>query len=74
MKLETVTKLDKKNKTTSKKFSDSVMSESCDVNAIFPIQDKFGEIQKPDFGRIVCKTSLIVTFYLTKTVNRTKNL
>ena len=76
MKLEPVTKLDKKNKTTSKKFTDSVMSGNSDVNAIFPIQDKFGEIQKPDFGRIVCKTYNFINsaFYLTKTVNRTKNL
>ena len=56
MKLEPVTKLDKKNKASSKKFSDSVMSENCDINVIFPSSDKFGEIQKPDFGRIVCKT------------------
>ena len=37
MKLEPVTKLDKKNKASSKKFSDSVKSENCDINAIFPI-------------------------------------
>ena len=32
------------------------MPENCVVNAFFLIYDKFGEIQKPDFGRIVCKT------------------
>ena len=37
MKLGRVTKLDKTNKTTSKKFDDDVMSKNCDVIAIFPI-------------------------------------
>ena len=35
MKLGTVTKPDKRNKTTSKKFDDDVMSENCDVIVIF---------------------------------------
>ena len=34
-----VTKLDKRNKTTSKKFDDDVMSENCEVIVIFPIYD-----------------------------------
>ena len=71
MKLGPVTKIGKRNKTTSKKFDDNVMSENCDVIAIFPIYGQFGAFWKPDFGRIVCKTfSLIVTFYLTKTENK----
>ena len=37
MKLGPVTKLDKKNKTKSKSFENNVMSENCDVIAIFPI-------------------------------------
>ena len=37
MELGPVTELDKKNKTTSKKFDDDVMSENCDVIVIFPI-------------------------------------
>ena len=37
MKLGQVSKIDKKNKTASKKFKDHVMSENCDVIAIFPI-------------------------------------
>ena len=37
MKLGPVTKLDKRNKTTSKKFDDGVMSENCDVIVIFQI-------------------------------------
>ena len=56
MKLEPVTKLDKKNSIMSKTFDDDAMSENCDVIAIFPIYDKFGAIRKPYSGRIVCKT------------------
>ena len=37
MKFGSVTNLDKKNKTTSKKFDDDVMSENCEVIVIFPI-------------------------------------
>ena len=37
MKLGQVTKLNKKNKTTSKKIDDDVMSENCNVIAIFLI-------------------------------------
>ena len=44
MKLGLVTKPDKRNKTTSRKFGDGVMSESCDVVAIFPIYGQFGAI------------------------------
>ena len=37
MKLGRETKLDKKNKTTSKRFDDSVMLANCDVIVIFRI-------------------------------------
>ena len=60
MKLGPVTKLDKRNKTTSKKIDDDVMSENCDVIAIFPIYGQFGAIWKPDSGRIVCKTYIFI--------------
>ena len=60
MKLGPVTKLDKKNKTTSKKFDYDVMSENCDVIVIFPIYGQFGAIWKPDSGRIVCKTYIFI--------------
>ena len=63
MKLGPVTKLDKKNKTTSKKN----ISVNCNVIVIL-----LGAIRKPDSGYIVCKASEIVTFHLTKTENRTK--
>ena len=35
MKLGPITKLDKRNKTTSKKFDDGAHVGNCDVNAIF---------------------------------------
>ena len=60
MKLGPVTKLDKGNKTTSKKFDDDVMLENCDVIAIFPIYGQFGAIWKPDSGCIVCKTYIFI--------------
>ena len=52
MKLGPVTKRDKRNKATSKKIDDDVMSASCDVIVIFPIYGQFGAIRKPDSGRI----------------------
>ena len=48
MKLGPVTKLGKKNKTTSKKLNDKVMLVNCDVIVIFLIFVQFGAIQKPD--------------------------
>ena len=47
MKLGPVTKLDKRNKTTSKRFYDDVMSTNCEVIVIFPIYGQFGAIQNP---------------------------
>ena len=55
MKLRPVTKLDEENK-TSKKFADDVMSENCDVIAIFRIFGQFGAVQRPDSGHKVCKS------------------
>ena len=57
MKLGPVTKIDKRNKATSKKLEiTNVMSKSCDVIAIFSIYGKFETIWKTDSGRIVYKT------------------
>ena len=39
MELGPVTKVDKRNKTTSEKFDDGVISENCDVIVIFAIYD-----------------------------------
>ena len=60
MKLGPVTKLDKRNKTTSNKFDDDAMLTICDLIVIFPIYGQFGAIRKPDSGRIVCKTYIFI--------------
>ena len=60
MKLGPVTKLDKRNKTRSKKFDDGAISNNCDVIAIILIYGQFGAIQKPDSGRLVCKTYIFI--------------
>ena len=60
MKLGSVTKLDKRNKTTLKKFDDDVISANYEVTVIFPIYGQFGAIWKPDSGCIVCKTFIFI--------------
>ena len=60
MKLGPVTKLDKGNKTASKKFDNDVMSKNCDVVGIFPIYGQFEAIRKPDSGSIICKTYIFI--------------
>ena len=51
------------------------MWKNCDVISIFPIYNQFGAIRKPDSGRIVYKTYILINsssaFDLTKTENRT---
>ena len=60
MKVGPETKLDKRNKATSKKFDDDVMSENCDIFAIFPICGQFGAIWKTDSGHKDCKTYICI--------------
>ena len=55
MKLGPVTKLDKKNKTTSKTFDVDVMSKNCNVIVIFRIFGQFGAVQRPDSGHRASK-------------------
>ena len=50
--------LNKRKKTPSKDFDDDVVSDNCDVIAIFLTYAQFGAIQKLDSIRIVCKTIL----------------
>ena len=68
-----VTKFEKKNKTTSKRFDDDVMSTSCGVIVIFPIYGQFGAIRKPDSGRLVCKTYSFINSNLLSNKNRQPN-
>ena len=56
MKLGQITKLDKKNKATSKNFDSDIMSANCDVILIFTIYDQFEAIRKLYSGCIVYKT------------------
>ena len=60
MKLGLITKLYKRHKTTSKIIDDDDMPKNCDVIAIFPIYGQFGAFQKPDSGRIVCRTYVFI--------------
>ena len=67
MKLESVTKLDKRNKQKNvKKFDD-------DVIVIFPIYGRFGAIRMPDSGRIVCKTYVFINSNLLSYKNLKQN-
>ena len=74
MKLGPVTKLEKRNKTKSKKNEDDVMLANCDVFGIFPIYGQFRTIWKPDSRHIVCKTYIFINsnLLLTKTESRTR--
>ena len=60
MKLGPVTKIDKRNKTTSKKFDDDFISENCDVIINFPIFGHLGPIRNPDSEHRVCKIYLFI--------------
>ena len=53
MKFGLVTKLYKRNMEDQKQID---MSANCDVIAIFPIYGQFGEMRKPDSGRMVGET------------------
>ena len=54
MKLGPATKLDKRNKLTSIKFDNDVMSLHCNIIVIFPVYGQFRAIRKPDSGGMVC--------------------
>ena len=60
MKLGPVTKLDKRNKTMSKNIDGDVMTANYDGIVIFLIYGQFRAIQKPDSGRIACKTYIFI--------------
>ena len=55
IKLGSVTKIDKKNRTTSKNFDVDVMSENCDVMVVFRIFGQFGAILMPDSEQTICE-------------------
>ena len=73
MKPGPVTKIDRRNKITSKNFDDDLISTNCDVIVIFPIYGQFGAIRKLDFGRMVCKTYIFINSNLLSYKNRKQN-
>ena len=46
MKFGQETKLDKKNKTTSRKFDNDFMSANCDIIVTFPVYGQFEAIRR----------------------------
>ena len=60
MKFGPVTKLYKRNKTTSKNSDDDIMSENGDIILLFSIYGQFGALQNPNSGRRVCKTNVFI--------------
>ena len=60
MKLGPVTKLDKRNKITSKKFDDDVMSKNFDVIVTFLIYGQFRATWKPDSRCLLCRFYIFI--------------
>ena len=56
MKIEPVTKLEKKNMATSIKVNNDVISTNCVAIVVFRIYGQFRAILNPDSGRIDCET------------------
>ena len=77
MKLGPVTKIDKRNRITSKKkIEDDFMSSNCHVIVIFLVSGQFGTIRKPDSGCIVFKTYIFINsnLFLQKLKTELKNI
>ena len=74
IKLEPVTKLDRRNKTTSKEFDDDVFQQIVTSLPFFQFMANLEQSKSPipDTEPVKLTFSLIVTFYLTKTENRSK--
>ena len=60
MNLGPVTKLDRKNRVTSEKFDNDVMSSNCDVVFFIPIYGQVVAIWKLDSERMVYKTYIFI--------------
>ena len=60
MKIEAITKFDKRKKKQYQKIRRHVMSVNYDVIVIFLIYGQFGAIRKQDSGRIVCKIYIFI--------------
>ena len=73
MKLRLVTKIDKRNKTRSKKFDDEGILENCDVIVIFFISGQLGAVRRPDSGYRVCKSYILSNSDLLPYKNQKQN-
>ena len=71
MKPEPVTKLDKRNKTASKKIDDDFMSENGDFIVIFFIFGQFGAVRRQDSGHRICKSYIFSNSNLLGKVSNT---
>ena len=71
MKLGPITKLDKRNLLTFKKFDDDFMWVSCDVTVTFPIDDQFVAEQSGCWIQesMVCKTYIVINSNLSSYKN-----
>ena len=66
MKFGPLTRLDKRNKTTSKNFDHNARPKNCDVIAICPIYDQFGAIWKPENADLLQKMLTSAKLVLSK--------
>ena len=66
MKLGPVTKLDKRDQITSKKFDEDVMSKDCNVIAIFSIYNKSEATPKPDSAKQTPNNVNKISSWITK--------
>ena len=73
--LGAITKLDKSNKATSKKWLWHHVSK-CDVIVLYPIYEQFAATRRPDSKLMVCKTFIFINSNLlsNKTWKQRKNL
>ena len=60
MRIGPVTKSEKENKTTLKKFDNDVMLANCDVIVVLPVCGKFGAIRRTDSGLIVYNSYIFI--------------
>ena len=73
MKLGSVTKLDMRNTTKSKKIDDNVMSTNFDAIVLFLIYGQFVDTEKPESGGMVYKTCIFINSNLLSYKNRNYN-
>ena len=73
MKLGPTTKLDKRNMAMSKNLTMTSCRQIVSSLSFFQFMAKFGAIQKPDCGRMVCKSDIFINKTLQKLKTDLKN-